>query len=200
LPTITASRIYKGQLNQQSGEEQYHSFEYFPDVGLVKVSYSSQLNIRIRSRFASYAKCTFKSIKNYNWSVLDYILSNLQIKIKDKLLPFDTNDIFSMFFELTNIFCVKKVRFSSGFAATLGITILRIKKLFILDFADLQYRQASSGLGRYGDCHVLRGQNQLLHRRSRRHRHLQHLRPSRLRKRQSRLHAQVGTGRWKTHR
>jgi len=37
LPTITASRIYKGQLNQQNGEEGYHSFDLFPDVGLVKV-------------------------------------------------------------------------------------------------------------------------------------------------------------------
>lgn len=38
LPTITASRIYKGQLQKENGEEGYHSYELFPDVGLVKVS------------------------------------------------------------------------------------------------------------------------------------------------------------------
>lgn len=37
LPTITASRIYKGQLQKENGEEGYHSYDMFPDVGLVKV-------------------------------------------------------------------------------------------------------------------------------------------------------------------
>lgn len=37
LSTITASRIYKGQRSNENGEEGYHSFELFPDVGLVKV-------------------------------------------------------------------------------------------------------------------------------------------------------------------
>lgn len=37
LPTITASRIYRGQLQKENGEEGYHSYELFPDIGLVKV-------------------------------------------------------------------------------------------------------------------------------------------------------------------
>ncbi|XP_065352793.1 alkaline phosphatase 4-like [Cloeon dipterum] len=36
LTTITASRIYKGQINGELGEENYHSFELFPGVGLIK--------------------------------------------------------------------------------------------------------------------------------------------------------------------
>jgi alkaline phosphatase len=38
LPTITASRIYKGQLQKENGEDGYHSYELFPDIGLVKVT------------------------------------------------------------------------------------------------------------------------------------------------------------------
>lgn len=38
IPTITAARIYLGQLNQERGEEAELSFEKFPDVGLSKVS------------------------------------------------------------------------------------------------------------------------------------------------------------------
>ncbi|CAB3369090.1 Hypothetical predicted protein [Cloeon dipterum] len=36
LTTVTASRIYKGQLNGETGEENYHAFDLFPDIGLVK--------------------------------------------------------------------------------------------------------------------------------------------------------------------
>lgn len=38
LPTLTAARIYLGQLNNGSGEEQYLSFERFPYTALSKVS------------------------------------------------------------------------------------------------------------------------------------------------------------------
>lgn len=38
VPTITAARIYLGQLNQQRGEEAELSFEKFPNIGLSKVS------------------------------------------------------------------------------------------------------------------------------------------------------------------
>ena len=37
VSTVTAARIYRGQLNNQTGEEATLSFERFPDVGLVKV-------------------------------------------------------------------------------------------------------------------------------------------------------------------
>lgn len=37
LSTITAARIFKGQLEGRSGEEGYLSFEKFPHVGLAKV-------------------------------------------------------------------------------------------------------------------------------------------------------------------
>lgn len=37
IPTITASRIYKGQLNGKSGEDDFLSFEEFPFLGLAKV-------------------------------------------------------------------------------------------------------------------------------------------------------------------
>ncbi|XP_059487982.1 alkaline phosphatase 4-like [Neocloeon triangulifer] len=36
LTTVTASRIYQGQLNGETGEENYNSYDLFPDVGLVK--------------------------------------------------------------------------------------------------------------------------------------------------------------------
>ncbi|EEB11719.1 membrane-bound alkaline phosphatase precursor, putative [Pediculus humanus corporis] len=36
IPTITASRIYKGQLNGKSGEDDFLSFEEFPFLGLAK--------------------------------------------------------------------------------------------------------------------------------------------------------------------
>lgn len=38
IPTITAARIYAGQLNGQSGEEAKLSFEKFPFTGLAKVN------------------------------------------------------------------------------------------------------------------------------------------------------------------
>jgi alkaline phosphatase len=37
LPTITATRILRDQLQGYSGEEGYLSFDEFPDVGLIKV-------------------------------------------------------------------------------------------------------------------------------------------------------------------
>ena len=37
VATITASRIYKGQLENKTGEEQQLFFETFPFVGLSKV-------------------------------------------------------------------------------------------------------------------------------------------------------------------
>lgn len=37
IPTVTASRIYKGQLNGGTGEEEDLMFEKFPFTGLVKV-------------------------------------------------------------------------------------------------------------------------------------------------------------------
>ena len=36
MSTITAARIYKGQLTGKSGEENQLSFEHFPTVGLSK--------------------------------------------------------------------------------------------------------------------------------------------------------------------
>lgn len=38
IPTLTAARIYLGQLNNDSGEEQQLSFEKFPHTALSKVS------------------------------------------------------------------------------------------------------------------------------------------------------------------
>lgn len=37
LTTLTASRIYKGQMDKRSGEDEYLSFERFPFVGMSKV-------------------------------------------------------------------------------------------------------------------------------------------------------------------
>lgn len=37
IPTITAARIYSGQLQNHSGEESSLSFESFPHIGLSKV-------------------------------------------------------------------------------------------------------------------------------------------------------------------
>lgn len=37
IPTITAARIYSGQLRNRSGEESILSFEYFPYTGISKV-------------------------------------------------------------------------------------------------------------------------------------------------------------------
>lgn len=37
LTTLTAARIYKGQLAKRSGESEYLSFEKFPYVGMAKV-------------------------------------------------------------------------------------------------------------------------------------------------------------------
>lgn len=48
LPTITASRIYKGQQSGQSGEESKLSFEDFPYLGLSKVSLKDRSKIRIK--------------------------------------------------------------------------------------------------------------------------------------------------------
>lgn len=38
LTTLTASRIYKGQMQKRSGENEYLSFEKFPFVGMSKVT------------------------------------------------------------------------------------------------------------------------------------------------------------------
>lgn len=38
VPTIAAARIYKGQLDQRTGENSKLSFENFPTTGLSKVS------------------------------------------------------------------------------------------------------------------------------------------------------------------
>lgn len=38
IPTVAAARIYKGQLNNRTGEEEELSFEGFPYTGLSKVS------------------------------------------------------------------------------------------------------------------------------------------------------------------
>ena len=37
ISTVTAARIYKGQLNGQTGEETQLNFEKFPNVALSKV-------------------------------------------------------------------------------------------------------------------------------------------------------------------
>lgn len=37
IPTVTASRIHKGQKNGKSGEEDSLAFDHFPTVGLSKV-------------------------------------------------------------------------------------------------------------------------------------------------------------------
>lgn len=37
LTTLTAARIYKGQLAKRSGESEYLSFEKFPYIGMAKV-------------------------------------------------------------------------------------------------------------------------------------------------------------------
>lgn len=37
LTTLAASRIYKGQMEKRSGENEYLSFEKFPFVGMSKV-------------------------------------------------------------------------------------------------------------------------------------------------------------------
>jgi len=37
VTTLTASRIYKGQMEKRSGENEYLSFEKFPFVGMSKV-------------------------------------------------------------------------------------------------------------------------------------------------------------------
>lgn len=37
VTTLTASRIYKGQMEKRSGENEYLSFEKFPYVGMSKV-------------------------------------------------------------------------------------------------------------------------------------------------------------------
>jgi alkaline phosphatase len=37
VTTLTASRIYKGQMEKRSGENEYLSFEKFPFVGMAKV-------------------------------------------------------------------------------------------------------------------------------------------------------------------
>lgn len=37
VTTLTASRIYKGQMEKRSGESEYLSFEKFPFVGMSKV-------------------------------------------------------------------------------------------------------------------------------------------------------------------
>lgn len=37
VTTLTASRIYKGQMEKRSGENEYLSFEKFPIVGMSKV-------------------------------------------------------------------------------------------------------------------------------------------------------------------
>jgi alkaline phosphatase len=37
IPTVTAARIYKGQKQNKTGEEEKLVFEEFPEVGLIKV-------------------------------------------------------------------------------------------------------------------------------------------------------------------
>ena len=45
IPTITAARIYKGQLKGHTGEEEELVFEKFPYTGLSKVSHYSQYSL-----------------------------------------------------------------------------------------------------------------------------------------------------------
>lgn len=46
IPTLAASRIYLGQLNNDSGEEHYLSFERFPYTALSKVSVQVSLSLK----------------------------------------------------------------------------------------------------------------------------------------------------------
>lgn len=50
LPTLTASRIYKGQM-KSSGENEYLSFERFPFVGMSKVS---KIKITLNTKYILY--------------------------------------------------------------------------------------------------------------------------------------------------
>ncbi|XP_059488000.1 alkaline phosphatase 4-like isoform X2 [Neocloeon triangulifer] len=68
LPTVTASRIYKGQLAGQSGEEANHSFELFPDVGLIK-TYNTDKQVPDSAGTATALFCGVKT--NYYTAGVD---------------------------------------------------------------------------------------------------------------------------------
>lgn len=48
LTTLAAARIYKGQMEKRSGENEYLSFEKFPFVGMSKVRKTKPYNNEIK--------------------------------------------------------------------------------------------------------------------------------------------------------
>lgn len=67
LPTVTAARIFKGQIAGASGEEDYLSWETFPHFGLAKVGMKSTIQT-----------CTIPFITSFP---LDYFVYTLHTKI-----------------------------------------------------------------------------------------------------------------------
>jgi alkaline phosphatase len=71
MSTITAARIYKGQLAGQSGEEHQLAFEHFPTVGLSKTyNVDKQVfcltGVQLLNKFVSHADMKVNCLKNVN--------------------------------------------------------------------------------------------------------------------------------------
>ncbi|XP_065348902.1 alkaline phosphatase 4-like [Cloeon dipterum] len=60
ISSITASRIYKGQLAGNKGEESYHSFDLFSNVGLIK-TYSTDKQVTDSAASATAILCGVKT-------------------------------------------------------------------------------------------------------------------------------------------
>ncbi|XP_059487968.1 alkaline phosphatase 4-like [Neocloeon triangulifer] len=60
IATVTTSRIYRGQLNGNTGEESFHSFELFSNVGLIK-TYTVNMQVPDSAATATAMLCGVKT-------------------------------------------------------------------------------------------------------------------------------------------
>lgn len=72
LTTLTAARIYKGQLHNTSGESEYLSFEKFPFTGISKVMSITEFSFEVycrtsigRSAIVDWWRSTVDVIKTF---------------------------------------------------------------------------------------------------------------------------------------
>jgi len=69
LTTLTAARIFKGQLQNTSGESEQLSFEQFPFTGISKVRILSKKQLFLRRTFPLYSALT-ESVSSLRIDVL----------------------------------------------------------------------------------------------------------------------------------
>lgn len=83
IATLTAARIYMGQLENKTGESEMLSFEKFPYTGLSKVGENSILNfltlpLTLLTSYSYFGKFILNFIQNiYNRIVVKNVIENI---------------------------------------------------------------------------------------------------------------------------